>query len=146
MYKNNSIKSQFQLRVDDTYHYNVRVKVGVHQGLALGLLLFVIMLEAMSHKFRRGCPWELSYTDDLDIIASSEEDRREKSWKCGKVVCRSKSLEKTKVRHKSWPVDLILTPGLQIIFQNLSNIMSGKNKIPSDIYENLSDINFYKCF
>ena len=67
MYKNNSVKSQFQLRVDDTYHYNVRVKVGVHEGLALGLLLFVIMLEAMSHKFRRGCPWELSYTDDLDI-------------------------------------------------------------------------------
>ena len=36
--------------------------------------------------------------------------------------------------------------GLQIIFQNLLNIMSGKNKIPSDNYENLSDINFYKCF
>ena len=35
-------------------------------------------------------------------------------------------------------------PGLQIIFQNLSDMMSGKNKIPSDIYENLSDINF--CF
>ena len=36
-------------------------------------------------------------------------------------------------------------PGLQMIFQNLSD-MSGKNKIPSDIYENLLDINFYKCF
>ena len=38
------------------------------------------------------------------------------------------------------------TPGLQIIFQNLSDIMSGRNEIPSDIYENLSDINFYKNF
>ena len=36
-----------------------------------------------------------------------------------------------------------LLPGLQIIFQNLSVMMSGKNKIPSDIYEKQSDINFY---
>ena len=35
-------------------------------------------------------------------------------------------------------------PGQQIIFQNLSDMMSGKNKIPSDIYENLLYINF--CF
>ena len=34
--------------------------------------------------------------------------------------------------------------GLQIIFQNLLDMMSRKNKIPSDIYENLSDINFFK--
>ena len=38
------------------------------------------------------------------------------------------------------------TAGLQIICQNLSDIMSGRNEIPSDIYENLSDINFYKNF
>ena len=36
--------------------------------------------------------------------------------------------------------------GLQIIFQNLSDIMSGRNEIPSDIYENLSHINIYKNF
>ena len=34
-------------------------------------------------------------------------------------------------------------PELQIVFQNLSGMMSGKNKVPSNIYENLSDINFY---
>ena len=39
-----------------------------------------------------------------------------------------------------------LKAGLEIIFQNLSDMMSGKNKIPSDIYENLSDINFYQFF
>ena len=33
--------------------------------------------------------------------------------------------------------------GLQIIFQKLSDMMSGKNKIPLDIYENLLKINFY---
>ena len=42
--------------------------------------------------------------------------------------------------------DLGNDTGLQIIFQNLSDIMSGRNEIPSDIYENMSDINFYKNF
>ena len=37
-----------------------------------------------------------------------------------------------------------VSPGLQIIFQNLSDIMSGRHEILSDIYENLLDINFYK--
>ena len=41
---------------------------------------------------------------------------------------------------------VITISGLQIIFQNLSDIISGRNKTLSDIYENLSDINFYKSF
>ena len=36
--------------------------------------------------------------------------------------------------------------GLQIIFQNLSDMMSGKNETPSDSYKNLSDINFINVF
>ena len=44
------------------------------------------------------------------------------------------------------PVIIYVGNGLQIIFQNLSDMMPGKNKISSDLYENLSDINFYKCF
>ena len=36
--------------------------------------------------------------------------------------------------------------GLQIIFQNLSDIMSGRNEIPWEIYKNLSDINFRENF
>ena len=35
-------------------------------------------------------------------------------------------------------------PGLQIIFQNLSDILSRRNEILSDIYKNLSNINIYK--
>ena len=36
-----------------------------------------------------------------------------------------------------------MSTGLQIIFQNLLDMMSGKNKILLDIYENLPNINFY---
>ena len=43
-------------------------------------------------------------------------------------------------------MSICFTTGLQIFFQNLSDIMSGRNNIPLDIYENLSDINFYNFF
>ena len=47
------------------------VKVGVHQGSVLSPLLFNRVLEALSLRFKVGCPWELLYADDLVIIASS---------------------------------------------------------------------------
>jgi len=49
------------------------VKVGMHQGLGLGSLLFVIVLEALSRAFRVALPWELLYADDLVVIAETED-------------------------------------------------------------------------
>ena len=49
------------------------MKVGVHQGSVLSPLLFIIVLEALSKKFRIGLPWELFYADDLAPLAESEE-------------------------------------------------------------------------
>ena len=40
------------------------VKVGMHQGSALSLLLFVIVMEALSIEFRVARQWELFYADD----------------------------------------------------------------------------------
>ena len=61
------------------------VKVGVHQGSVLSPLLFIIVLEALSRKFRGGLPMELLYADDLVILADSEELLIEKlkKWKAG---------------------------------------------------------------
>jgi len=50
------------------------VKVGMHQGLALSPLLFVIVMEALSREFRVASPWELLYADDLVVIAETEDD------------------------------------------------------------------------
>lgn len=61
------------------------VKVGVHQGSVLSPLLFVIVLDELSKRFRVGLPWELLYADDLALIAESEEELIEKikRWKNG---------------------------------------------------------------
>ena len=55
----------------------------MHQGSALSPLLFVIVMEAISRKFRVALPWELLYVDDLVVIAETEEDliKRLNEWK-----------------------------------------------------------------
>ena len=51
------------------------VKVGVPQGSVLTLLLFIIVLEALSREFREGLPMELLHADDPVLMAES------KGWK-----------------------------------------------------------------
>ena len=41
----------------------------MHQGSVLSLLLFIIVLEALSREFREGLPMELLYADDLVLMA-----------------------------------------------------------------------------
>ena len=59
------------------------VKGGMHQGSALSPLLFVIVMESISREFRVALPWELLHTDDLVVIAETEEDliKRLNEWK-----------------------------------------------------------------
>lgn len=59
------------------------VQVGVHQGSVLGPLLFIIVRQAITDKFKTGCPWELLYADDLAAITESEveQEKRFQIWK-----------------------------------------------------------------
>ena len=61
------------------------VKVGGHQGSVLSPLRFIIVLEALSKKFRIGLPWELFYADDLALLAEFKEKLLEviRQWKDG---------------------------------------------------------------
>ena len=70
MYTN--ARSRF--RVGEGYSEESEVKVSVHQGSVLSLLLFTIVLEALSREFRSGVPWEDLCADDLVIIAESLEE------------------------------------------------------------------------
>ena len=55
-------------RVGEGYSEEFEVKVGVHQGSVL-----IIVLEALSREFRSGVPCEDLYADDLIIAESLEE-------------------------------------------------------------------------
>ena len=71
------------VRVGVEYSEEFEMKVGVHQGSVLSLLLFIIVLEALSREFRSGVPWEDLYANDLVINADSlgECVRRLLTWK-----------------------------------------------------------------
>jgi len=47
------------------------------------ILLFVMVMEALSREFRVALQWELLYADDLVVIAETEEDliKRLNEWK-----------------------------------------------------------------
>jgi len=59
------------------------VKVSTQQGSACSPLLFVIVMEALSKKFRVVLPWQLLFADDLVVIAETEDDliKRLNDWK-----------------------------------------------------------------
>ena len=76
-------KSFSHVCVGEGHSKEFEVKVGVRQGSVLSLLLFIIVLEALSHEFPSGVTWEDLYADDLVIIAESLEEcvRRLLTWK-----------------------------------------------------------------
>ena len=57
MYEN----AKSYVRVNGLFSDEFYIKVGVHQGVVLTPLLFIIVMEALSREFRVGCPWELLY-------------------------------------------------------------------------------------
>ena len=90
------------------------VEVRVHQGSVLSPLLFIIVLEALSHEFWACVPWEDLYVDDLVIIADSLEGcvRRLLIWK---ETMEKKGLRvnagKTKVIFCGTGLDLLQSSG-----------------------------------
>jgi len=62
------------VKLSDGESESFEVKVGVHQGSVLSPLLFIIVLEALSRKFRSGLPFELFYADDLVLLAETEDN------------------------------------------------------------------------
>ena len=68
------VNAQSGVSVGEGFSKEFEVKVRVHLGSVVSPLLFIIVLEALSHKFRAGVPWEDLHVDDLVIIADSLEE------------------------------------------------------------------------
>ena len=71
------------VRLNDQFSDKFNIKVGIHQHAVLSLLLFIIVMEALSREFKVGCPWELLYADDLVLMAETLENLKKKltNWK-----------------------------------------------------------------
>ena len=71
--------------VNNSLSDSFTMQVGVHQGSVLSPFLFILVMEALSHDLRIGCPWELLYADDLVISSDSLDDLLERlgTWKLG---------------------------------------------------------------
>ena len=100
--------------IGEGYSEEFQVKVGVHQGSVLSPLLFIIVLEALSHEFRSGVPWEDLYADDLVIITELLEEcvrrilsRKEAMEKKGLTV----NTGKTKIMICCTGLDLLQNSG-----------------------------------
>ena len=65
----NGVKSKD--RVNGSYSDEFEVEVGVQQGSVLSPLLLITVLEALSREFHASCPWELTYADDLVLLAQT---------------------------------------------------------------------------
>ena len=76
------------------------MNVGVHQGSVLSPLLFIIVMEAVTHSVREGLLLEMLYADDLVLVGKCEEELKEKLRKWNECL-KDKGLkineEKTKV-------------------------------------------------
>ena len=84
------------------------MNIGVHQGSVLNPLLFIIVMEAVTHTVRKGLPWEMLYTDDLILVGKCKEELKEKLRKWNECL-KDKSLkineEKTNMMCESFGTD-----------------------------------------
>ena len=106
--------AQSRVHVGEGYSEEFELKVGVHQGSVLSLLLFIIVLEALSREFCSGVSWKDLYANDLVIITESLEEcvRRLLTWK---EAIEKKGLRvnagKTKIMICGMGLDLLQSSG-----------------------------------
>ncbi|KAK3569482.1 hypothetical protein QTP86_031418 [Hemibagrus guttatus] len=75
-----------------------KVEVGLHQGSALSLFLFAIVMDQLSEEVRQESPWTMMFADDIVICSESREQVEEnlERWRFalerrGMKVSRSKT-------------------------------------------------------
>ena len=75
-----------------------KVKVGLHQGSALGPFLFAVITDRLTDEVRTELPWTMLFADDIVICKETREEveRRLESWRYalerrGMKVSRSKT-------------------------------------------------------
>ena len=88
-----------RVRVGLELSEDFEVKVGVHQGSALSVLLFAIVVDMITESVRNGLMSERLCADDLVLTSETMEGLREKFWKW-KEAFERKGLKVNSARQK----------------------------------------------
>jgi hypothetical protein len=98
------------VRVNAQYSEEFCVGVGVHQGSVPSLLLFIIVLEALSQEFRSGVPWERLYAEYRAVMADSLKEcvTKLEAWKRG-MESKGRRVNMTKTNL------MVSGPGLDVL-------------------------------
>ena len=74
------------------------LKVGLHQGSALSLLLFIIIMDVLTEEAGTKPPWAMLFADDLVLVSETAEEVEEEleRWRAiienkGLIISRSKT-------------------------------------------------------
>ena len=71
---------------------NFKVKVGLHQGLALSPFLFAVIMDRLTDEVRREPPWMMLFADDIVICEETREEVEQR------LECWSYSLERRRMK------------------------------------------------
>ena len=74
--------SRTKVRVGSGTSEEFWVRVGVHQGSELSLLIFAIVVDVVTEHAREGLLNETFYADDLVLMSESIDDLRERLQRC----------------------------------------------------------------
>ena len=103
------------------------VQVGVHQGSAISLLLFIIVLEALSRESQIGCPREFLYAGDLVIIADIMDELLYKLdlWKKNLIV----NMGKTKITNCSKNLHSLKDSGKHLVVRVIKGLIETESSV-----------------
>ena len=94
MYEGSETVVRCALRATESF----KVKAGLHQGSALSLFLFAVIMGRLTDEVRREPPWTMLFADDIVICEETKEEVewRLESWRYalerrGMKVSRSKT-------------------------------------------------------
>ena len=73
-----------RVRVGSAHSEKLRVKIGVHQGSVLSLLLFAMAVDIITKK-ARGVVNELLCADDPVLMTKTIEDLKKKNFRIGRM-------------------------------------------------------------
>ena len=86
-------ETQVTTREGNTDCFNLNV--GLHQGLAICLLLFIIIMDVLASEIDKEPPWDMLFADDLVLCemykkAAVERERERENWRYGHTDSKDK--------------------------------------------------------